>query len=147
MTRKHPQVFLSSRTALCVCERKARLKVKLILRKRKEKKAKQERVDIYKYIYKRKKKQLLTMADQERRCLPPCQRQLSDEDLHASALSVWGKSTRFAGSRASASTAISSRSRCFAHGSPSLKARGDRMSIWPRHVRRIHPFSRALAGS
>ncbi len=23
------------------------------------------------------------MADQERRCLPPCQRQLSDEDLHA----------------------------------------------------------------
>ncbi len=23
------------------------------------------------------------MADHERRCLPPCQRQLSDEDLHA----------------------------------------------------------------
>ncbi len=57
-----------------------------------------------------------------------------------SALSVWGKSMRFAGSRASASTAISSRSRCFARGSPSLKARGDRVSIWLRHVRRIHPF-------
>ncbi len=84
---------------------------------------------------------------------PPCQRQLSDEDLHLlvrgsslmkismlSALSVWGKSTRFAGSRASASTAISSRSRCFARGSPSLKACGDRVSIWLRHVRRIHPF-------
>ncbi len=39
--------------------RKARLKVKLIFEK------------------------LLTMADEERRCLPPCQRQLSDEDLHA----------------------------------------------------------------
>ncbi len=65
-----------------------------------------------------------------------------------SALSVWGKSTRFAGSRASASTAISSRSRCFARGSPSLKARGDRVSIWLRHVRRIHPFLLALlAGS
>ncbi len=57
-----------------------------------------------------------------------------------SALCVWGKSTRFAGSRASASTAISSRSRCFAFVSPSLKARGDRVSIWLRHVRRIHPF-------
>ncbi len=57
-----------------------------------------------------------------------------------SALSVWGKSTRFVGSWAGASTAISSRSKRFALGSPSLKARGDRVSIWPRHVRRIHPF-------
>ncbi len=57
-----------------------------------------------------------------------------------SALSVWGKSTRSVGSRASAITAISSQSRCFAHGLPSLKARGDRVSIWLRHVRRIHPF-------
>ncbi len=69
---------------------------------------------------------LLTMTDQVRRCLPPCQRQLSDEDIHAFCLSVW-KSTRSVGS--SASTAISSRSGCFARGSPSLKARGDRMSV------------------
>ncbi len=47
----------------------------------KEKKASRKRVDIYKYIYikVKEKKQLLTMADHERRCLPPCQRQLSDE--------------------------------------------------------------------
>ncbi len=63
-----------------------------------------------------------------------------------SALSVWG--TRFAGSRASASTAISSRSRCFARGSPPLKARGDRVSILAEARETDSPLSLALlAGS
>ncbi len=80
------------------------------------------------------------MADQERRCLPPCQRQLSDEDLHAFCFECLGEEHAIRGLEGTASTAISSRSRCFVRGSPSLKARGDRVSIWPRHVRRIHPF-------
>ncbi len=57
-----------------------------------------------------------------------------------SALSVWGKSTRSSGSRASANTAIFSRSKCFAYGSPSLEACRDRVSIWPRRVRPTRPF-------
>ncbi len=84
------------------------------------------------------------MTDQVRRYLPPCQRQLSDEDIHAFCLSVW-KRTRSVG--LSASTAISSRSRCFARGSPSLKARGDRMSVCRGTWDGFTPFSRALAGS
>ncbi len=109
-------LFVFKDRIVCVCVlRKACLKVKLIFEK------------------------LLTMADQERRCLPPCQSSLMKISM-LSALSVWGKSTRSVGSRVSASTAISSRSRCSACGSPSLKACGDHVSIWPRHVRRIHPF-------
>ncbi len=84
------------------------------------------------------------MTDQVRRYLPPCQRQLSDEDIHAFCLSVW-KSTRSVG--LIASTAISSRSRCFARGSPSLKARGKCMSICRGTWDGFTPFSRALAGS
>ncbi len=47
----------------------------------------------------------------------------------------------------SASTAISSRSRCFVRGSPSLKAHGDRMSVCRGTWDGFTPFSRALAGS
>ncbi len=69
-----------------------------------------------------------------------CQRQLSDEDLHAFCFECLGEEHAIRGLEGECEHAISSRSRCFARGSPSLKARGDRVSIWLRHVRRIHPF-------
>lgn len=56
------------------------------------------------------------MADQEMRCLPPCQRQLPDDDLHAFCFEYLGEE----------------------HAS--LEAHGDRVPIWPRHVRRTCPF-------